>query len=179
MEPEQIIKKIEASIEILHKDFSQSHDYDNELDLHFAFYHILCQNIPYLFELGSFQDEEGFFKGRRIYVEYETSNKYRSKRGKNAGRFDIVIFGKEKVILQKDYPLIAIELKFNYKPATKHFQKDFIKLGDPINAITYPIFIYFDTDKFSNDYEDCFMKLKKNFPKVIIFYLSINKIKKY
>lgn len=179
MGEDEILVAVEDSIKVLSEDFKEAYDYDNEWDVHFALYHLLCVKLPYLFELGTFQDEEGNFKGRRIYVEYTTTNKYKKKKAKRFGRFDIAIFGNETKIQKKDYPVIAIELKYNKPPHIGRFKQDFVKLSDPLNSVRYAIFVYCDTDNFLKEYEDMFLGLKQEFPSVQIYYISSSGIKKY
>ena len=180
MNDREILTGVKQSIKLLHEDFKQALDYDNELDLHFVFYHILCSRVPYLFNLDTFTDVDGEdFQGRRIYVEYDTEKSYRNRKSMRPGRFDIAVFGKEQRISSQDSPIAAIELKIDWKPKIKHFENDFRKLAEPGNDIRFPFFIYCDSDDFSAEYDGIFRRIKQKYGKVMIFYLAVDKMKEY
>lgn len=189
MEDNDIIEKVKYCINLLHDDFKESDYYsEHEIEIHFNFYHILCKNIPFLFQPDTLYDcsdnrNKLMKKAKRIWIETETEDKYPyNKEGRietenkythnKRGRFDIVIYGKSE---KQVTPLVAIELKTKYKPKKELFHQDFVKLSGTINGVKYPIFIYLEHHNYNEEYENMFKTLKKDYPSVHIFYLADDK----
>lgn len=170
MNNEIIVSQFEESLADLQKDLSISEDYGYERDIQFILYHILCNKMPYLFNLSLLEDNEGTYVGRRIAVEYDAD--YKDKKG----RFDIVLFGMEN---NAEYPLIAIELKYFYEPSIKHFENDFQKLSNPSNNITHPCFVYCDHEKYLAKCDSELIKAKNKYPHVTVYYIYKDGMKKY